>query len=55
MPKERITKSEADYGRGTWHRKCSLCTMFRVPHSCTLVLGVIEPDDVCKYFEREKK
>ncbi len=51
---ERISKSEADYGRGTWHRKCSLCTMWRPPDACTLVLGEIHPNDVCRYFERKR-
>ncbi len=51
---EKISKAEADYGSGTWHRKCALCTMFLPPHGCTLVRGEIQADDVCKYFERKK-
>jgi hypothetical protein len=49
---KKITKESADYGKGTWHRRCALCTMFREPHSCTLVEGRIDADDVCKYFKR---
>ncbi len=54
MPEKMIGKEEADYGRGTWHRQCSLCTMWRPPHHCTLVRGNIEEWAVCDYFERKK-
>lgn len=53
MPQsEKVSKASVDYGKGTWHRKCALCTMWRPPASCTLVEGVIRAEDYCNRFVR---
>jgi hypothetical protein len=50
----KVSKASVSYGTGSRHRKCVDCTMFRVPHSCTLVAGWISPDGVCDKFVRKK-
>ncbi len=45
------TKEEANYRKGRPDYKCSLCTMFRDPHGCTTVKGIIDRRAVCDYFE----
>ena len=50
----KISKSEAGYKHAAGVKQCKSCNMFRRPHSCTLVVGVIRPDDTCRYFERGK-
>ena len=65
LDSKRITKEEADYREpseresdATEKREddgdCDDCTMFRKPDRCTLVIGKISPEGVCKYFERKK-
>ena len=49
----QITKEEADYREGTEDEKCSLCTMFRPPSSCTYVKGSIRGKGLCDFFERK--
>lgn len=52
MPDEKVSKVSVDYGPGVRHRKCALCSMFRAPHTCTLVAGHIDPNAVCDRFVR---
>ena len=47
-------KIVANYRRGTKAEHCGLCTMFRPPHGCTAVAGLIYAEDTCDYFEKEK-
>lgn len=51
----KAAKAKANYRYGTASRKCSLCSMFRPPHSCTAVLGEISPSALCDYFERKSE
>lgn len=60
---KRITKDEADYkgpreraqaNEREPDRDCDDCTMFQKPSRCSLVIGHIDPEGVCKYFERKK-
>lgn len=45
------TKAEAEYRKATGDERCGNCSMFRYPHDCTLVQGVIRTSDTCKYWE----
>jgi len=50
--KGMISKQEAGYiDQSTSQNHCAGCTMFRAPHSCTLVEGTINPEGVCKHYE----
>lgn len=49
---EKSTKAEANYQDSPKAGKhCSECTMWRPPHGCTGVSGVISSNGWCKYFE----
>jgi hypothetical protein len=50
----KAAKTQAHYRSGSESKHCSLCTMFRAPHSCTAVEGNIQPLDVCDYFKRKE-
>jgi hypothetical protein len=50
-PDDKSSKAEADYRDGTPDEHCGRCTMFRPPHSCTAVDGVIHSYGVCDYFK----
>ena len=39
--------------RPMYDQRCGLCTMFRSPHTCTAVAGVISPQGWCKIFKRK--
>lgn len=52
LQRGKIAKISVDYGKGTAHRNCGLCSMFRKPDSCTLVAGSIRAGDVCDRFVR---
>jgi hypothetical protein len=54
IPMNKATKTEENYRHGNEKEHCSICTMWRPPHSCTAVAGGIEPDDLCKLFKRKK-
>ena len=53
MSEAKVSKESVDYGKGAVHRKCALCSMWRAPHSCTLVAGEISPSAVCDRFVRK--
>ena len=43
-----LSKAQTHYRDATVPgRNCGTCVMFRPPHACTLVKGIISPDDVC--------
>ena len=47
-----VTKAFAnhqDYAIGSHH--CALCVHFRMPHSCEVVSGKINPNGVCRFFK----
>ena len=49
----KASKATARYRPGTAARHCGICTMFRPPHSCISVTGVIDKADLCDYFKRK--
>ena len=51
-PGERVSKEDADYGKGTPFRRCGLCEYLERGNKCKIVEGDIDPYDVCKYFEK---
>jgi hypothetical protein len=52
----KVSKETANYSPyGSEERHCSICTMFREPHSCTEVQGDISRTAICDYFEPIKK
>jgi hypothetical protein len=52
MISKMISKIEAEYIEHAKKRHCEDCGMYREPHKCTLVEGVINEDGHCKYFKR---
>jgi len=50
MAKE--TKAEAKYDEGTDQEYCEICTHYQAG-LCSKVMGFIDPDAWCKYFERK--
>jgi hypothetical protein len=50
----KVSKQSVRYSQGVAHRKCSLCSMWRPPASCSLVAGRISPEAVCDKFERKR-
>lgn len=50
---DRVSKHKARYREGSSDQHCAVCTMYREPHSCTKVEGIIYPNDLCDYFERK--
>jgi hypothetical protein len=47
-----VDKSSVNYRPATVSGKsCGTCSMFRSPHACTLVKGVIQPADTCDEWE----
>jgi hypothetical protein len=48
-----ITKAEAVYRPGgiTDLKRCAFCSMFRLPDSCTLVQGTIDPFALCNRWQ----
>jgi hypothetical protein len=49
---EKVSKESVNYRRSTEPgRSCGTCSMFRDPHSCTLVAGTILHIDVCDEWE----
>lgn len=51
----KSTKEEAhyrDHPNGKEH--CLKCTMFRQPHTCTAVQGIISQNGWCKFYEAKK-
>ena len=51
----KATKKGADYRQGSDKKRCGNCTMFRPPHDCTAVKGIISKWAVCDYFKRKGK
>lgn len=51
----KISKAEAEYVDKAKSNHCQDCKMYRAPHACTLVLGYIEYEGHCRYFERKSK
>lgn len=51
------TKEEANYRDAASEAKCcGTCSMYRPQtETCTLVRGIIREDDVCDYWEKQKK
>ena len=61
MREKKITKEAANYVSHykIQKRQCEACSMFR-PNtvnydSCTLVIGMINPEGHCKYWEAKSK
>lgn len=48
-----MAKSEADYRKGTPEEHCGKCKMFKAPHACTLIEGIIQSTDICDYYEEK--
>jgi hypothetical protein len=48
----KASKTAANYRKGDLEHHCAICTMFRPPHDCLSVEGVIQPADLCDYFKR---
>ena len=51
-----LTKAEAGYRAtrvGDKARRCGNCSMYKSPKQCTLVKGVIDPEDICKHWEKK--
>jgi hypothetical protein len=50
---QTISMEEADYTEDgpVPSKRCKNCSMFRVPDSCTLVRGDINPAGHCRYFK----
>jgi 8-oxo-dGTP pyrophosphatase MutT (NUDIX family) len=47
-----VSKESVDYRPAeTLEERCGTCSMFREPNSCTLVLGIIQRDDVCDEWD----
>lgn len=51
----KALKSDVHYRKGKGERRCEYCTMFRPPHGCTAVVGIIDEDDVCDLYKRRRK
>ena len=34
-------------------QRCGLCSMYRPPHACIAVAGIISPDGWCQLFKRK--
>ncbi len=52
-PGHKVSKEQCDYRKGTPHKHCGVCSMFRPPNGCTLVKGDIQSTGLCKYFDRK--
>lgn len=56
MAEDKASKKEAAYKLPspdpTHH--CGNCTMFRKPHGCTAVEGIIYFMGICKYYKEKK-
>ena len=57
---DKVTKSSVNYREAKGDKRCGNCFMYRPSHvhkiikgSCTLVEGVIDPDDTCDKWERK--
>jgi hypothetical protein len=48
-----VTKAEANYRQTGGLERCGNCSMFEAPDRCTLVEGMILPEDVCDYWEQD--
>ncbi len=48
---DKKTKASVHYRDGSRNKRCGLCTMFRSPHLCTAVQGMISPGKLCDLFE----
>jgi hypothetical protein len=46
----KCTKAEVNYGPGRPNIRCGLCMNYRVPMTCTIVEGDVDPDYVCDAF-----
>jgi hypothetical protein len=47
-----LSKTQVHYRDATdTGRRCGTCSMFRDPHACTLVKGLIQPDGVCDRWD----
>jgi hypothetical protein len=45
-----VTKEQAEYQLSLQDAQCECCEMYKTGE-CDLVIGMIEPYAVCKYFE----
>ena len=52
--RQKASKAEANYRKGSANKRCELCTMFRPPQDCTAVKGDISRNGVCDYFRRRQ-
>lgn len=51
-----ISKLTAEYThKYAGKEKCEACDMFRKPRACSLVIGVINSEGRCKYWEAKKR
>lgn len=53
--KGKVSKASVNYRESTGSQKCGNCSMFRDGNSCTLVAGLIRPDDVCDEWDPATK
>lgn len=50
----QISKAQANYtDHAMGEFECHQCEHFQAPHQCEIVLGFIEPEGWCKYFQSE--
>jgi len=50
----KVTKAKAQYGKGMDSAHCGICTHFRPPTSCVVVIGAVGARGWCKYFEKKQ-
>lgn len=46
----KLSKPEVHYRPAMGAKKCGNCVMFRGPHGCTLVQGIIDSEDTCDRY-----
>lgn len=50
----KSSKASVHYRAGEGTKRCANCTMFRPPHGCTSVAGIIRPSGLCDLFKKKK-
>lgn len=51
----KLSKPEVHYRPSIGARNCGNCAMFRGPHGCSLVKGVVDADDTCDRFSAKQQ
>ena len=52
---DKYSKREVHFEHPAKNGDCDDCTHFRLPRSCEIVSGRIEPEDWCSKFSRKER